>query len=51
MHTPSGRHLVAALQVGADAVSHGATGKGNDQVRLKHSEGQRGEEGSGNKYL
>lgn len=24
-----------ALQTGADAVSHGATGKGNDQVRFE----------------
>jgi argininosuccinate synthase len=29
------RQIDIALQVGADAVSHGATGKGNDQVRFE----------------
>src|SRR5690606_26175593 len=29
------RQIVIARQVGADAVSHGATGKGNDQVRFE----------------
>ncbi|MGY3611597.1 argininosuccinate synthase domain-containing protein, partial [Bradyrhizobium sp. Lot11] len=30
------KHLVAiALEVGADAVAHGSTGKGNDQVRFE----------------
>ena len=29
------RQIEIAKQVGADAVSHGATGKGNDQVRFE----------------
>ena len=29
------RQIEIARQVGADAVSHGATGKGNDQVRFE----------------
>ncbi|MES0491325.1 MAG: argininosuccinate synthase [Leptospirales bacterium] len=29
------RHVEIALEEGADAVSHGATGKGNDQVRFE----------------
>lgn len=29
------RHIEIAQQVGADAVAHGATGKGNDQVRFE----------------
>jgi argininosuccinate synthase len=29
------RHVEVALQVGAGALSHGATGKGNDQVRFE----------------
>ena len=29
------RQIEIALQTGADAVSHGATGKGNDQVRFE----------------
>ena len=29
------KHVEVALQEGADAVSHGATGKGNDQVRFE----------------
>ncbi len=41
MHTALGRPLLAkklvdvALKTGADAVSHGCTGKGNDQVRFE----------------
>src|SRR5471030_253479 len=31
------RQIEIALQVGADAVAHGATGKGNDQVRFELS--------------
>jgi argininosuccinate synthase len=40
LSTPLGRPLIAkvavetALQEGADAIAHGCTGKGNDQVRL-----------------
>ena len=29
------RQIEIAIEVGADAVSHGATGKGNDQVRFE----------------
>ena len=41
MHTSLGRPLIAkrqveiALQEGADAIAHGCTGKGNDQVRFE----------------
>lgn len=35
MHASAASHLCWVLQVGADAVSHGATGKGNDQVRFE----------------
>ncbi|WP_204349752.1 argininosuccinate synthase domain-containing protein, partial [Klebsiella pneumoniae] len=31
------RQIEIAEQIGADAVSHGATGKGNDQVRFELS--------------
>ncbi len=43
MSTPLGRPLLAkwavkiAAQEGADAIAHGATGKGNDQVRIEGS--------------
>jgi argininosuccinate synthase len=45
MGSSIGRPLIAAAQlrlaeeVGADAVAHGATGKGNDQVRFEHTYG------------
>jgi argininosuccinate synthase len=29
------RQIEIAIETGADAVSHGATGKGNDQVRFE----------------
>src|SRR3546814_6362096 len=32
------RQIEIAEEVGADAVAHGATGKGNDQVRFERSE-------------
>ncbi len=43
MSTPLGRPLLAkwavkvAAQEGADAIAHGATGKGNDQIRMEGS--------------
>ena len=37
------RQIEIAKMVGADAVSHGATGKGNDQVRFERMLGQQKE--------